>query len=155
MTVKLRAVLLGMAVLLLAGCAGMPSDFEEPSLTVSSIAMRNSNTMAPQFDIMLHITNPNRTALNLVGMSYSIQLAGNKVVTGVANNLPTIKPYGEADVMISAAVSLLGSIRFLNELMTSNPDRIEYDFDARLDTGRLRNRININRTGVISLRAGP
>ena len=152
MLASIRLVLLNMVLLLLAACASMPSDFEEPSLTISSIAFRNSNSIAPQFDVMMHITNPNRTALNMVGMSYTIRLAGNKVVTGVANDLPVVEPYGEADVMISAAVSLFGSIRLLNELMTRSPDEIDYAFDAKLDLGRTRPRININRLGVISLR---
>jgi len=139
-------------VLLLSGCAGLPIDFEEPTLTVTSIALRNSNSMAPQFDIMLRITNPNRIALDLVGMSYTVQLAGNKVMTGVTNDLPVIEAYGETDVSISALVSLIGSMKLLNDLMVRNPEQIEYVFDARLDIGRLYPRINISRSGRISLR---
>ncbi len=152
MSLSLRITLFNLIFIMLAGCAGMPSDFEEPALTVTSVALRNTNGIAPQFDIMLHITNPNRTALSLVGMSYSLQLAGTKVVTGVANNLPVIEAYGEADVPIRAAVSVMGGIRLLSDLMTRNPDQIAYLFEAKLDTGKLRPRININRTGTISLR---
>jgi len=152
MTVSIRLMLVNLLFLLLAGCASMPRDFEEPSLTVTSIAFRNSNSLTPQFDIMLHITNPNRVALNLAGMSYSVALAGNKVITGVSNDLPVVEAYGEADVPISAVVSLMGGIRFLNEIMTRNPDQIEYVFDARLDIGNMRPRININKSGVVSLR---
>lgn len=152
MTITLRAILLNMAFLLLAGCAGLPTDFERPSLTVSSIAFRNSGSMTPQFDIKLHITNPNRTALNLVGMSYDVLVEGNKVVSGVSNDMPTVEAYGEADVMISAAVNLFGSMRLLNELMNQNPDQIDYEFDAKLDIGGRFSRININEFGKISLR---
>jgi LEA14-like dessication related protein len=153
MTVSMRFMLINLILLLLSACASMPTDFEEPSLTVSSIALRNTNSITPQFDIILHITNPNRVALNMAGMSYSVALAGNKVITGVANDLPVVEAYGEADVPISAVVSLMGGIRFLNELMTRNPDQIDYVFDARLDVGKLRPRININKSGIISLRS--
>ena len=85
-------------------------------------------------------------------MAYMVHIAGNKVVTGVANDLPVVEAYGEADVMISAAVSLFGSIKLLNDLITRNPDQIEYAFDAKLDVGMTRPRINVNNTGVISLR---
>lgn len=152
MTVVMRIMLINLMLVLLSACASMPTDFEQPGITVSSIALRNSNSITPQFDIMLHITNPNRVALNLAGMSYSVSLAGNKVITGVANNLPVVAAYGEADVPISAVVSLMGGMRFLNEIMTSNPDQIDYVFDARLDVGSLRPRININKAGIISLR---
>lgn len=153
MTVSMRFMLINLILLLLSACASIPTDFEEPGLTVSSIALRNTNSITPQFDIMLHITNPNRVALNLAGISYSVALAGNKVITGVANDLPVVEAYGEADVPISAVVSLMGGIRFLNELMTRNPDQIDYVFDARLDIGNLRPRININKAGIISLRS--
>ena len=151
MTLLMRSLIVNLMLLALTGCAGLPADFEEPSLTVTSIAFRNSNSISPQFDIMLHITNPNRVALNLRGMSYSVSLAGHKVVTGVANNLPVVDAYGEADVPISAAVSLFGSIRLLNELMVRNPNQIDYLFDARLDIGARRPRLSINRSGFISL----
>jgi len=153
MTVVIRIILVNLMLVLLSACASMPTDFEQPGMTVSSIALRNTNSITPQFDIMLHITNPNRVALNLAGMSYSVSLAGNKVITGVANDLPVVEAYGEAEVPISAVVSLMGGIRFLNEIMTSNPDQIDYVFDARLDVGKMRPRLNINRSGVISLRS--
>lgn len=152
MAVTNRFLSIIFVMLLLSGCATIPRDFEEPTLTVISIALRDSNALAPQFDIVMHVTNPNRVALDLVGMSYSVQLAGNKVVTGVANNLPVVEAYGEADILISAAVNLFGSIRLLNDLMIRNPDQIEYVFDARLDVGTMMPRININKTGMISLR---
>lgn len=43
----------------------------------------------PRFEIVLHITNPNRDPLELEGISYTIHLEGNKVMSGVANDLPT------------------------------------------------------------------
>jgi len=141
-------------IAVIGGCASMPSDFEEPVLTVSSIAFRNSNSITPRFDIQLHITNPNRDPLKLQGMSYTVNLAGNKVVTGVANDLPEVPAYGEADMQISAEVSLFGSIRLLNELMTRQTDQMEYAFEAKLDVGRMRPRIKINHSGSIALRGG-
>lgn len=147
-----RMYLVNTLLLLLVGCASMPSDFEQPELTVSSIMFRNSNSISPQFDIKLHISNPNRTALNMVGMAYTVHIAGNKVATGVANDLPVVEAYGEADMMVSATVSLFGSIKLLNDLMTRNSDQIEYAIDAKLDIGRTHPRINVNKSGVISLR---
>jgi len=136
----------------LTGCAGMPTDFEKPSLSITSIALRNSSTVAPQFDVTLHITNPNRIPLNIVGMSYDISLAGNKVVSGVSNNFPVIEPYGEASVQLTAIVSLLGGINLLTDLMGRNRNQIDYEFSARLDVGRLSPRINVSKSGIISLR---
>lgn len=151
MAISRRSLLIKLMALSLAGCAGMPTDFEDPSLTISSIMFRNSNSVSPQFDIILHITNPNRVPLDLQGMSYSVSLAGNRVVNGVARDLPVVEAYGEAEVVISAVISLFGSIRLINELMVRNPERIDYLFDARLDIGRSRPRLRIQDSGVITL----
>ena len=137
---------------LLAGCAGMPSDFEQPSLTISNITVGESRGLVPQFEIVLHITNPNRDPLAIVGMSYEIFLEDNKVVSGVANDFPVIDPYSEADVMVNALVSLVGSINLLRNLANQSGNDIDYKFIAKLDVGRAHPRINIEKSGVISSR---
>jgi LEA14-like dessication related protein len=134
---------------MLAGCAGMPSDFEQPSLTISNIVLRNSTGLAPQFDIVMHITNPNRDPLEIVGMSYEIYLSDNKVVSGVSNDFPVIEPYGEADVSVIAIVNLLGSIQLLRDLTRASQDNLDYEFMAKLDIGRAHPRINIEKSGVV------
>jgi LEA14-like dessication related protein len=136
---------------LLAGCAGMPSLFEEPGVTVTSIALRNSNTFSPEFDIKLRITNPNRFALHLVGMSYTLDLAGNRVLSGVSNDLPVIDPYGEAVINLTAAVSLLGSVNLIRDLMNRNQERFDYVFNTRLDVGGSLPQINVRRSGELPL----
>ena len=137
--------------LLLGGCAGLPTDFEEPSLAVTAVDFREQRGMSPQFDITLHVTNPNRVPLEIVGMSYDVVLQGTEVVSGVANDIPRIEPYGEADFTVSAVVSLLGGINLVRQLVNSG-DRIDYEFNARLDVGGFRPRINIKEAGEIRLR---
>ena len=134
------------------GCASMPFDFEEPSLSITDITLRNSTGLSPQFDILLHITNPNRIPLYIAGMSYDLYLEGNKVVSGVSNNFPVVEAYGEADVTVNATISLLGSINLLSDLTRRSQDNLTYEFVARLDVGSALPRININRTGDITLR---
>ena len=124
------------AAMLLAGCASIPSDVEEPSLTITSIALKNLTGLTPEFDITLHITNPNRDALNIVGMSYKVYLEDNKVVSGVSNDFPVIEPYGEAEVKLNAMISLLGSINLLRDLTQQKLDAIDYAFVAKMDIGR-------------------
>ena len=136
---------------LLGGCAGLPADFEEPSLVVTAVDFREQRGMSPQFDVTLHVTNPNRVPLNIAGMSYDIVLAGNKVVSGVASEIPEIAPYGEADFSVSAVLSILGGINLVRQLVNSG-DRIDYEFNARLDVGSFRPRIDIREAGEIRLR---
>lgn len=134
-------------ILLLTACVTVPSDFEEPEVSVTSFIPINTNGIAPQFKIILHITNPNREPLELEGMSYSIHIDGNKVMSGVTNDLPTVKPYGEADVTINATTSLWGGFNLLTGLMNKPGGKIEYEFTAKLDVGTFRPRINVVEKG--------
>jgi len=135
-------------VLFLAGCVSMPSDFEEPSVSVTSFTPKSTASISPQFEIVVHITNPNREPLALQGMSYTIYLEGNKIMSGVASDLPTIKPYGEADVKVNATTNLLGGFRALTGLMKDQKQQVEYEFKARLDVGRFMPRIEVSKKGV-------
>ena len=137
-------------VVLLGGCATLSPGFEEPTLQVNSIRLKNSNSLAPEFEISLQVTNPNRDALSIDGMTYTLNLAGNKVVSGAANDLPTIPAYGEADVKIMATLSLLGGFKLLNDLMNQYQESVGYEIIVRLDVGKFYPRITIQREGVFT-----
>ena len=133
----------------LSACITAPSDFEEPTVSVTSFTPKSSDSISPRFEIVLHITNPNREPLALEGMSYTIYLEANKVMSGVANDLPTIEPYGEADVTLDATADLLGSFQLLTGLMTKNKEHLEYEFNAKLDVGVFKPRIAVSKKGTL------
>ena len=81
-----------------SGCATLGPDYETPAVNVSSIRALPSESIVPRFEIGLHIVNPNRSALALQGIAYTLKLEGHKLLTGVANDLPTIEGYGEGEV---------------------------------------------------------
>lgn len=137
------------SILFITACVTTPTDFEEPSVSVVSFMPKDSATISPQFEIVLHITNPNREPLPLEGISYTLHLEGNKVLSGVANDLPTIEPYGEADIKLSAMANLFGGFKLLTGLMNENTGRIEYEFNAKLDVGILRPLIKVSTKGLL------
>jgi len=139
-----------LSLVLLVGCATLSPGFEEPTLQVNSIRLKNSNSLAPEFEISLRVTNPNRDDLSIDGMTYTLNLAGNKVVSGAANDLPTIPAYGEADVKIMATLSLLGGFKLLNDLMNQYQESVGYEIIVRLDVGKFYPRITIQREGVFT-----
>ncbi|MCG6889320.1 MAG: hypothetical protein LJE92_07000, partial [Gammaproteobacteria bacterium] len=80
---RLRCLRYGV-FLLLAACVSLPVDFKDPTVTLVSITPQITNLFAPEFDVVLHVTNPNRKALDIAGLSYTIHLQGNKLIEGVA-----------------------------------------------------------------------
>ena len=147
-----RIVVLLAAIIMVFGCAGLEPGFETPTVGVSSFrALPSEGRMVPQFEIGLHIVNPNRTALKLEGIVYSVILNGHKVMTGASSDLPAIGAYSEGDVTIKATADLLSSISLLASLMKQGQDTFAYELDAKLDIGSLRPRIHVQEKGQISL----
>jgi len=150
---RARVVILGLWLLsLLSGCAGMTnSQFEQPVVSLSSFRMLPQEMVSPTFEIGLHIINPNRESLSFEGIYYTVTIEGYDVLAGVSNNLPTVDPYGEADVLLEANVDLLKSIRLISSLMQQPRDRFKYSFNAKLDPGGLNPRITIQEDGEFNL----
>jgi len=143
------AILLACAVI--SGCAGLEPGFETPTVGLTSFRAVPSDGAAPQFEIGLHIVNPNRTALKLEGIVYSVILNGRKVMTGATSDLPVIGAYSEGDVTLTATVDLLSGISLLASLMKQPQETFAYELDAMLDIGSLRPRIHVREEGEISL----
>ena len=138
-------------IILLSGCASMPTDFEQPTFSIMNVELTNAAGLNPQFEITLRVTNPNRITLEIVGMSYDVYLEGNKVVSGVANEFPVIAPYGEDSVRVVAQLNIMGSINLLRDLARRTNNSVSYEFDARLDIGPGYPIIPIGESGEIRL----
>lgn len=151
-----RKSLIAIGVLALAGCAGIRSDeFQEPSVTLESFRIMPSEGIAPRFLIGLRVINPNRSALDLRGLSYDVELEGRKLLTGVAGNLASIPAFGESTIELQAGVDLLSGLRLFNDLISvPGRERVNYTFRARLDVGRLSRLVTIEETGELTLVPG-
>ncbi len=142
-------------MIVLAACAGLTPNYEKPQVNVTSFTLApDSSGLAPRFNIGLQVINPNRTALPLVGMSYSVEVEGNRILSGAEPNLPRIEGYSSADIVIQASPDLFGSARLLNQLLSGQRDELNYLFKARLDVGTLMPYINIEEEGSFGLTNG-
>ena len=142
-------------MIFLVACAGLSPNYEKPHVNVTSLTLAaDPSGVAPRFNIGLQVINPNRTALPLVGMSYSVEVEGNRILSGAEPNLPRIEAYSSADIVIQASPDLFGSARLLNQLLSGQRDELNYLFKARLDVGTLMPYINIEEKGSFSLTNG-
>ena len=140
--------------ILLAGCAGMRPGWETPTVTVKAVRAIPSDGVLPEFEIDLHVVNPNREALKLVGVSYTVSLEGHELIQGVGNDLPVIDGYGEGDITLNASADLFAGVGLIRELMSSQKDTLSYSFEAKLDPGALRPSIRVKDAGEVSLTGG-
>ncbi len=141
-------------LLLLAGCATLSPYPERPTVSVTSFTLAPESTgLAPRFRVGLNVVNPNRRELPLVGMSYSVELEGTRVLSGATADLPVVPAYGSADFTIDLSPDLLGSARLLTHLMARQRDQLDYSFNARLDVGGWIPDIRVEQRGELNLAA--
>lgn len=139
--------------LVLAGCASWAPGYEKPQINVTSFALapEKNQGIAPRFLIGLQVINPNRQALPLKGMSYSVEVEGNRILSGAEPDLPRVEGYSSADIVIEASPDLLGSARLLNQLISGQQDTFDYLFKARFDIGAILPFVTIEERGSFSL----
>ncbi|MEX1201165.1 MAG: LEA type 2 family protein [Methylophaga sp.] len=139
-------------LMMLSACASWAPGYEKPQINVTSFSLApDSNGIAPRFLIGLQVINPNRSALPLQGMSYSVEVEGNRILSGAEPDLPRVEGYSSADIMIEASPDLLGSARLLNQLMSGQQKTLDYLFKARFDVGALLPYVSIEERGEFGL----
>ncbi len=152
MTKNVSWTLLFILSLIISGCAGFQPGYEKPTVSITSFDLIPTDGIVPKFQIGLHIVNPNRTRLQLKGVSYTVSLEGHHIITGVSNQLPEIEAYGEGDVILNASVDLFSSIGFISDLIRNQgKEQISYDLDTKLDAGALYPLIRVSKKGKLSL----
>lgn len=140
-----------LVIVILTSCASLQTDFNEPTVSVTSFRALPSDSMAPRFEIGLHVINPNRMAIALEGMSYTVSIEGRQILAGVENDLPVIEGYGEGDVTLTATADLFNSISLISDLIRQPRDTFNYEFAARLDLGGIYPDIPVKKEGQVSL----
>ena len=138
-------------LLILTGCTSMQPDLDPPKVTVNSFKAVPGNTGGLSFEVGLRIVNPNRQDLELEGVAYTISLEGREVVAGVGKDLPIVKGYDEATLTLTAAVSMLESLRLLGSLMDEPKDSLSYEINTKLDIGAFYKAIRVTDSGQINL----
>jgi len=128
---------LSMLTLIMASCASLHPDYEQPTVTISSFKVVPQNGVLPTFDIGLRIINPNPDPINLRGVVYSVSIQGQELIKGVGKDYPQIDGYSQADIAISAVPNMFNGIRFITNLVEHPEDHLDYEFNAKLDTGAL------------------
>lgn len=135
----------------LSSCGNIRPEAELPVVNVSYFKPLPARGIAPAFAVGLHIINPSATALKLNGVSYTIKLEGQRVLVGVAHDLPEIGPYHEGDVVVRATADMFGSFLLITKLLREKQKNISYEFSANLNVAGLGRDIKVVKKGKFSI----
>lgn len=141
------------ASVFLAGCASLVADVDPPKVTMESFRSLPGESGAPRFEIKLRVQNPNKDPLNIVGISYGIEVLGKELISGVSNDVPHIDAYGEGIVTLDASLQMFQLLRLLASLGSAPTDALDYRFTAKIDFEGLVPTQRVEETGQINLGA--
>ena len=148
--VKLRSLLLVILLLQLAACSGLGIN-ERPVVTLTNLRMLESDGLSMRFAIDLSITNPGSVSYPVDGLSWSLDLEGSRILTGVSNEIPTLEPFTEVPLSLEASTNLTGMVELFARLMNRQSEEFDYQLRTRLGLAGFRLPITYTDSGSISL----
>ncbi len=136
--------------MLLLCTAGCTPKFERPNLSVTSIDMQSGNLLHQSFLVKFQVQNPNPRPLPVSSLHAELNVAGERIASGVSNRSFVVPPMGqmEFDMTITANMALA-----LLKLANQQSDSIDYEVTgaASLDLPLLHN-LPFRQTGSLSLK---
>lgn len=139
-------------VFAIVGCAGLTPEMDPPKVTVESVEALPTSTGGPRFKIKLRVVNPNNQTLDIAGISYSVEVLGRELLSGVTNDVPVIEGYSEEVVTLEAGINLFQFLRLLAGLGKSTTDALDYRFSAKIDFNGFVPTQRVEETGVLNLK---
>ena len=138
----------------LTGCASLAPQMDPPKVTLDSFKSLPAaeGGGGPRFEIKLRIQNPNEQTLDISGISYSVELLGRELISGVSNDVPKIEGYSEGVVTLDASLQLFQMLKLLASLGQNQGDALEYRLSAKIDFRGLVPTQRVEETGTIDLK---
>lgn len=133
----------------LAGCAGLPPNWEAPGVTISDFGVGSVSLFEQQFNLRLRIQNPNTEDIRIDGIAFDLEINDEPFATGVGNRAVIVPRFGSAFMPVEAVSSLGSMIRQFGKLMTERPG-FNYRIKGVLSVGG-GTRIPFDRRGEFSI----
>ena len=121
------------ASLLAAGCASVPFGLEAPDVSVADVSFRGGNVFEQRIGLALRILNPNTRALEIEGVSFTVDVNRLQFARGVSDSPFTVPALGEKVVELSAVTSLHDVLRQIGAAGTARG--LDYEISGRLQLG--------------------
>lgn len=121
-----------LAVLLLAGCAGLA--LKEPlRVTVAGLEPLQGAGLEARFAVLLRIQNPNEQAVKFDGVSLELDIEGREFASGVSDQSGSVPRYGELLVTVPVTVPFTAVVRQVLAMSQDGmTDRVRYRLRGRL-----------------------
>ena len=137
-----------LSVLLLSGCANI-QQLQDLEVSLNKIEPNLSTGLSPRFNVQLLVTNPNAQDLEIEGVSLHLDIAKQKILSGISNNIPKLVAYSETPVDIQTTVNLFDLYKLLTYLGQHSNEDIKYQLKTKIDPkGFIA--FNLNKEGLLN-----
>ena len=149
---KILAGLLATSALALAGCSTLGYKLEAPQLSVVQVELVKGDLLQQNLRVRLHVRNPNRRELSVSGITYEIEVAGEKFAHGESERDFVVPALGETEFDVGVTANAAG---VLLRLATGGirSDAVDYRLvgTVKLKSGLLRS-LPFEQRGKVNLR---
>ena len=138
------------STLLLSACNPL-AKFQTPEVQLSNIKVLERSGFEQLFLLQIRVTNPNKMALPIAGLHYSLRLNGFELFTGNATDLPALNAHSNTAIDLPVRANLINAGAILTSLLISETPDIKYQLDADFDLTGILPDFHIAKKGVVNL----
>jgi LEA14-like dessication related protein len=144
-------IVMGIVLVGVSGCSVTPK-LEQPEVKVVGVQLLPMQGFLQPIQVSLLISNPNDRDLSLRGLSYAVGIENFDVLTGVSNQLPTLRSYTETPVTVVVSANVLQLLQLVEHVSRSGINsELRYNFTAKLDFSAWLPSYTVKEQGVLPL----
>lgn len=130
---SLRALVLAVAALILAGCASLMR-VDPLQFTVAGIEPLQGEGLELRMLVKLRVQNPNDAPLAYDGVYVKLDVLDKTFATGVSDAAGTVPRFGESVIAVPVTVSVLRMVRHALGMLDGQPmDKVTYSLSGKLN----------------------
>jgi LEA14-like dessication related protein len=135
-----------------AACSLIEPKFEKPVLSVVGIQLVSGNLLQQNFLVTLNIQNPNDRPLPVTSLHAELNVAGERIASGVSNRAVVVPAQGNAQFEITVTANMALALLKLSQKTDKPSDTIDYEMTgaASIDLPFLRD-LPFRQNGSFSL----
>jgi LEA14-like dessication related protein len=126
---------LALATLALVACSAFAPKLQSPRLSIVNVETLKGSLWEQRLRVHLRVENPNDRALPVAALSYSIEVAGQELAHGAANDSFNVPALGETEFATDVTANVAGALLTLLARGQDASAAIDYRITGKVSLG--------------------
>lgn len=106
----MRSAALLLIACVLGACSSLAPKLEAPHLTVANVELLSGTVWEQRLRVHLRVQNPNDRALQVAALTYTLEVAGQELAHGAANDSFVVPANGESEFATDVTANMAGAV---------------------------------------------